>query len=87
MKNKIQLSLFIALLMLFFSGEAAAQCPQPVNILQNPDFENYGPPCVVPPNLTVDAAFNQGCVQGWQAANQTPSICTTNPASGLLSAC
>jgi|GEM_PF-2589307 len=87
MKNKIQLSLFIALLVLLFSGVAAAQCPQPVNILQNPDFENYGPPCVTPPDVTVDAAFNQGCVQSWQAANQTPSICTANPASGLLSAC
>lgn len=87
MKNKIQLPLFILLATLLFSGVAAAQCPQPVNILQNPDFENYGPPCIVPPNTTVEAAFNQGCVQGWQAANQTPSICTTNPASGLLSAC
>jgi hypothetical protein len=71
-----------------------AQCPQPLNILTNPDFEEYGLPCdPIPFNPAIqlngvsDGAFNRGCVNGWQAANQSPSICAPNAANGVNTAC
>ena len=86
MKNRIpiQFSLFLSLLLSL--GDLWAQCPQPLNILVNPDFENFANTCTITPPV-IDGAFNNGCVQGWQSANQTPSICTENPANGLLYAC
>ena len=77
---------FVLLQVLFTMAKSLAQCPEPFNILANPDFEQYT--CVaVPPNTTVDGAFNNGCAVQWQAANQTPSICSGTPQSGQLYAC
>lgn len=58
----------------------------------NPSFEVVGAPCStpIPPNITLNAAFNDGCVPAWYAANGTPSICTGpngNPPDGNQVAC
>jgi hypothetical protein len=86
MKNRIPIKFSLFLSLLLSLGDLWAQCPQPLNILVNPDFENFANTCTITPPV-IDGAFNNGCVQGWQSANQTPSICTENPANGLLYAC
>lgn len=68
-----------SLLLLLGTGNLWAQCPQPLNILLNPDFENITAPCLPLPNGPSNGAFNRGCVTDWAAANTTPSICGSSP--------
>ncbi len=91
MKNKIQQLFYFGIILALATNCLSAQCPlQPFNILGNPDFETYGAPCdliVTPPDITINGAFNDGCVQSWQAANGTPSICSPEAANGANFLC
>ena len=63
-----------------------AQCGD--NFILNPGFEDVGPPCgTVPPNGLINGAFNQSCVDPWQAAWGTPSVCAFDVYAGQHVAC
>ncbi|MEY3241962.1 MAG: hypothetical protein RIR11_3401 [Bacteroidota bacterium] len=59
----------------------------PLNILQNPSFEDIAPNCLPLVGSPVNGAFNQGCVNGWSAANTSPSICFPAAQQGNNFAC
>lgn len=76
-----------AIILVFIPNPAIGQCPSSPLLIQNGDFENLVANCGTLNNNMIDAAFNQGCVDDWQAAFGTPSICFNSPASGTAFAC
>jgi gliding motility-associated-like protein len=69
-------SLVTGLLCTIVALQVSAQCG--ANVVMNPGFENVTPPCGVVDNL-INGSFNQGCMDGWEAAWGTPSVCEADP--------
>lgn len=71
---------------LLHAGSMASQCGE--NLVLNGGFEEVGPPCgAVPPGGLVNGAFNQSCVDPWQSAWGTPSVCAFGVYAGNHVAC
>lgn len=80
----------VAFSFLFASPRFAdGQCFQPASLIFNGGFENHtnGANCNPTPPLLFDGAFNLGCVENWQSAIGTPSICFDGPNNGEAYAC